>query len=139
MREKLEALMRLRLMRYQFRLDNKKVEENYKEGKLMITLASGEVLFIDDESLGDTFTDILAEFNAKYPNNHVYHMLELGGPLLAVMYVGSTMDDWESERIDDDGYCTCYVYNALAPYCSEFGDVHITESTLDPYSYFWDD
>lgn len=138
MRADLEAAMRLRVMRYQFKLE-KDIEENYKKNRLMVTVESGQAYFIDDEDFGDTFTDILKDFNTKYPNYHVYHMIELGGPCLAVMYVGPKVNEWEYERMDDDGYMNCYVYNALIPEFSEFGEVQIKDSHFIPLMAIWED
>ncbi len=138
MRVDLEAAMRLKVMRYQFRLE-KDIENNYEDGKLMVTLVDGDPYFIDDEDLGDTFTGILNNFNSKYPDYHVYHMIELGGPRLAIMYVGPIEDEWDDERMDDEGYLSCYVYNALIPDYSEFGEVQIKESNFEPLFALWED
>lgn len=138
MRADLEAAMRLKVMRYQFRLE-KDIEENYKKGNIMITLAGGDALAIDDEDLGETFTDILKGFNFQYPDYHVYHMIEIGGPRVALMYVGPREDEWEEERMNDDGYLNCYVCNALIPEYSEFGEVQIKESNFFPLMALWED
>lgn len=138
MRANLEAAMRLKVMRYQFKLE-KDIEENYKIGKIMVTLSGGQAAFIDDEDLEDTFLNIVRDFNSRFPEYHVYHLIELGGPLVAMMYVGPRETEWEEERMDDEGYLTCYVYNAFIPEYSEFGEVQIKDSDFFPLMSIWED
>lgn len=119
-----EAVLRFQTLREEYGHDASALEK-YEKGILTVTLLNGEVCNIDDPEFGNTFIDIINEFQSNYPGYEVFHCLELDRIRLAVLYVGPNEDEWEMERIDEDGYMYCYVYNAFLPALSEPGEVRL--------------
>jgi len=119
-----EATRRLKSLIAMGVLDQK-VLDLWKDHQDTVTLICSKVEKIDDEEWYDTFAEIKNYFERNHPGYVVYHMKEIGGPLLGLFYVGPNEDEWEEERIQEDGTMMCYVYNALVSSLSEAGYVNL--------------
>lgn len=123
-KQKTEATKRLKTL-VEADLTMREALSKWRKQKLTVMLSCGEVYDIDDEELGSTFINLRNHFERKFPGYMVYHMIELGGPLLAIFYVGPYEEEWEDERLNEDKTIQAYVYNALNDSFSEPGMISL--------------
>lgn len=120
-----EAVRRMKELRM-----DPKIISDFKNGQVLISYYSNNVLDAITEIPDDTVNDIVKEFYEEYEGLVVYH-IQIIGPYVSLIYVSSETDMWPSElekRTDGTYLCEAYVYNMNCPVFSEFGSIVIKPS-----------
>lgn len=123
-----EALKRLKDLTKTFNLNNKLIED-FKTGKINCTLDE-KICNIKDYP---KFEKLIKKFEREH-NAVAYHYFlneYWGMKMLAILYVGSYINDWEAERefvccYNKCHYISSFVYNLDNLKYSEFGDIIIS-------------
>ena len=101
------------------------VIQMYKHGHLLQSEGRGflsGILYDLDEGARKAVSVVSDNGGMPY---HVIKSFTEVGTLYAVLYVSNSEEEWDMERMENDGSIFSYVYNATNPSFSEYGYIGI--------------
>ena len=114
-----ECITRMELLKM-----SKDCIDAFKNGKVWESEGIGALYEVNDTE--QKYINEFEEKNKGYRVYHIIHNLTDFGELYSLLYVGTSEDEWEDDKIDlKDGYAFVYVKNITDEFNSEFGSIMI--------------